>query len=70
MQVHISYITKVEFFAAFKNVFIASFGEANIRGDFRETSLILFNPEIIISKLNVASCMLISTNPSAAIIEL
>jgi hypothetical protein len=34
MRVHISHIIKIEFFAAFKNAFIASFGEANIRGGF------------------------------------
>jgi hypothetical protein len=34
MRVHISHITKVEFFAAFKNAFMASFSEANIRGGF------------------------------------
>jgi hypothetical protein len=34
MRVHISYITKIEFFAAFKNAFMASFGEANVREGF------------------------------------
>jgi hypothetical protein len=34
MRVHISHIIKVEFFAAFKNAFIASFDEANVRGGF------------------------------------
>jgi hypothetical protein len=34
MRVHISYITKVEFFATFKNAFIASFSEANVREGF------------------------------------
>jgi hypothetical protein len=34
MRVHISYIIKVEFFTAFKNAFIASFGKANIREGF------------------------------------
>jgi hypothetical protein len=70
MQVHISYITKVEFFAAFKNAFITSFNKVNIREDFRETNLILFNPETVISKLDIVSYILISTNPPAAIIKL
>jgi hypothetical protein len=30
IQMHISHITKVEFFTAFKNAFIASFSEANV----------------------------------------
>jgi hypothetical protein len=70
MRVHISYITKVEFFAAFKNAFIASFGEVNVRGGFRGTGLVPFDPETVISKLDVASRTLISTNSPAAIIEL
>jgi hypothetical protein len=34
IRVHISYIIKIEFFATFKNAFIASFSEANVRGGF------------------------------------
>jgi hypothetical protein len=34
MRVYISYIIKIEFFAAFKNVFIASFSKANVRESF------------------------------------
>jgi hypothetical protein len=56
MQMHISYITKIKFFAAFKNAFIASFGEANVREGFRGTGLIPFNPETVISKLDIAPC--------------
>jgi hypothetical protein len=70
MQVHISYITKVEFFAAFKNAFITSFNKVNIQEDFRETNLILFNSETVISKLNIAFYMLIFTNPPTVITEL
>jgi hypothetical protein len=68
--VHISYITKVEFFAVFKNVFIASFDEANVRGGFRETGLIPFNSEIVIFKLDIALYTLISTGSPVVIIEL
>jgi hypothetical protein len=70
MRVHISHITKVEFFAAFKNVFIASFSKANVRGGFRGTGLIPFNPETVISKLDVAPYTLIPTDPPTATIEL
>jgi hypothetical protein len=70
MRVHISYITKVEFFAMFKNAFIASFGKANVRGGFRGTGFVLFNPETVISKLDVISYTPISTDPPAAITEL
>jgi hypothetical protein len=34
MRVHISYITKIKFFTAFKNAFIISFSETNVRGGF------------------------------------
>jgi hypothetical protein len=67
---HISYITKVEFFTTFKNVFIASFSEANVWEGFWGTGLILFNPETVISKMDVVSYTPISTNPPAATIKL
>jgi hypothetical protein len=69
MRVHISHITKVEFFAAFKNAFIASFGEANVQGGFRGTGLVLFDPETVISKLDIAPRTPTPTSPPAAIIE-
>jgi uncharacterized membrane protein (Fun14 family) len=70
MRVHISYITKVEFFTAFKNAFIISFSEANVREGFRETGFILFNPETVISKLDVALYTPTSTSLPTAITEL
>jgi hypothetical protein len=70
MRVHISYITKVEFFAAFKNAFMASFSEANVREGFWETGLVLFNLETVISKLDIAPHTLIPTDPPTVTIEL
>jgi hypothetical protein len=70
MRVHISYITKVEFFAAFKNAFMASFSEANVQGGFRGTGLVPFNPATVISKLDVAPYTLIPTSPPTATTEL
>jgi hypothetical protein len=70
IRVHISHITKIEFFAAFKNAFMASFSEANVRGGFRGTGLIPFDPETVISKLDVAPRTPTPTSPPAAIIEL
>jgi hypothetical protein len=70
MRVYISYITKVEFFAAFKNVFIASFNKANVRGGFRGTGLILFDSETVISKLDIAPYMPTPTSPPTATTEL
>ena len=53
IRMHINHISKVEFLAAFQDAFYASFGEANIRGGFRGSGLVPFNPESVISKLNV-----------------
>jgi hypothetical protein len=69
IQVHISHITKIKFFAAFKNAFIASFSEANVREGFWGTGLILFNPATVISKLDVAPRTLIPTGPPTATTE-
>jgi hypothetical protein len=54
----------------FKNMFIASFSEANVREGFQEIGLILFNLETVFLKLDVASCTPISTSPPPAIINL
>jgi hypothetical protein len=70
MRVHISYITKVEFFAAFKNAFMASFSKANVREGFREIGLILFNSETVISKLDIAPYTPTSTSLPTATTEL
>lgn len=48
-----THITKVEFFDAFKTVFFASLGEDNVRGGFRGASLVPFNPEIVLLKLDI-----------------
>lgn len=53
IRMHINHISKVEFLAAFQDAFYASFGEANIRGGFRGSGLVPFNPESVISRLNV-----------------
>jgi hypothetical protein len=66
MRVHISHITKVEFFAAFKNAFMASFSEANVRGGFQGAGLVPFNPETVLSKLDVAPRTPTPTGPPPA----
>jgi hypothetical protein len=67
---HISYITKVEFFAAFKNAFIASFNKINVREGFRGTGLVPFDSETVISKLDIAPCTLTPTSPPTATTKL
>jgi hypothetical protein len=69
MQMYISYIIKIEFFTAFKNAFIASFDKINIREGFQGTSLILFDLETVISKLDVTPRTLISISPPTATIK-
>ena len=53
VRAHITHITKVEFFAAFRNAFFALFSENNVRGGFRGAGLIPFNLKAVISKLDV-----------------
>ncbi|KFZ25260.1 hypothetical protein V502_00261 [Pseudogymnoascus sp. VKM F-4520 (FW-2644)] len=53
MRMHITYITKVDFFPAFFTAFQAAITEENIKGGFRGTGLVPFNPESVILKLNI-----------------
>lgn len=53
IRMHINHISKVEFLAAFKDAFYASFSEENVRGGFRGSGLVPFDPQSVISKLNV-----------------
>lgn len=53
VRMHINHITKVEFLTAFKDAFYASFSEENVRGGFRGAGLVPFDPQSVISKLNV-----------------
>lgn len=50
---HINHITKVEFFLAFKAAHAAAMTENNIKGGFRGAGLVPFNPDAVISKLDV-----------------
>jgi hypothetical protein len=49
----ITHISKTEFLSAFYAAFQSTFTESNIRGGFRGTGLAPFNPENVISKLDV-----------------
>ena len=53
MRARISHITKADFFPAFKTAFQATFIEQNIRAGFRGAGLVPFNPESVISKLDI-----------------
>jgi hypothetical protein len=52
-RANITHITKDDFFPAFQAAFEAVFTEQNIKGGFRGAGLVPFNPNAVISKLDV-----------------
>jgi hypothetical protein len=53
IQNHINHVTKLEFLPAFRAAHQASLTEANIRAGFRGAGLVPFNPDAVLSKLNI-----------------
>ncbi len=53
MRAHINHISKLEFLCAFREAFFISITEKTIRGGFIGTGLVPFDPERVISKLDV-----------------
>jgi hypothetical protein len=53
MLAHIAHITKDDFFPAFRNTFFATMTESNITGGFRGAGLLPFDPESVISALDL-----------------
>ncbi|KAJ5621159.1 hypothetical protein N7510_005143 [Penicillium lagena] len=53
MRAHITHITKDDFFPAFRSAFFATMTESNIQGGFRGAGLIPFDPESVISTLDL-----------------
>jgi hypothetical protein len=53
MRNKITYITKLEFLPCFKGAFDAVIIKANIQGGFQGAGLVLFDPEVVISTLDV-----------------
>ncbi|EDN97161.1 hypothetical protein SS1G_02089 [Sclerotinia sclerotiorum 1980 UF-70] len=52
-KAYINHITKVEFFMAFKAAYQQSINSQNIKAGFRGTGLIPFDPQAILSKLDI-----------------
>ena len=50
---HINHITKLEFLPCFKGAFFVLITKSNIQGGFRGAGLVPFNPEAVLSKLDV-----------------
>ena len=53
IQSYISHITKDDFFPAFYTAFNTAMTESNIQGGFRGAGILLFNPERVISTLDL-----------------
>jgi hypothetical protein len=53
IRCRINYIIKEDFLPAFKAVFNNVITDKNIARDFRGTGLILFDPDCVISKLDI-----------------
>jgi hypothetical protein len=53
MRMHINHISKLEFLCAFREAFFASMTEKNVQGGFAGTGLVLYDPERVLSKLDI-----------------
>jgi hypothetical protein len=53
IKAHINHISKVEFFLAFKAAYDQSITPANAQAGFRGAGLVPFDPQAVISKLDV-----------------
>ena len=53
IRARVTHITKADFFPAFRVAFNATFTEKNIKASFRGTGLVPFDPEHVVSKLDV-----------------
>jgi hypothetical protein len=53
IRLRITHITKDEFFPAFKAAFNAVFTEQNVKSGFRGSGMVPWNPEAVISKLDI-----------------
>jgi hypothetical protein len=53
MRMYINHVSKLEFLCAFREAFFASITERNIQGGFAGAGLVPFDPERVLSKLDV-----------------
>ena len=66
IKAHIKHITKVEFFIAFKEAYQQSITVLNGKAGFRGAGLIPFDPQAVISKLDVKLWTPMPTRPPSA----
>ena len=64
IKAHINYITKVKFFVAFQKAYYKTMIKNNIKAGFQEASLVLYNSQAVLSKLDVQLYTSTSTRPS------
>ena len=55
MCTHITHVSKLEFLCAFRKAFFISITEKNIQGSFAGAGLVPYDPERVLSKLDVQS---------------
>ncbi|EDN92813.1 hypothetical protein SS1G_08678 [Sclerotinia sclerotiorum 1980 UF-70] len=67
IKAHINHITKVKFFIAFKAAYLQSFIIQNMKAGFRGAGLIPFDPQSILSKLDIR---IRTSTPSSTSLEL
>ena len=53
MRAHNNHVSKLEFLCAFRAAFFASMTERNIQGGFAEAGLVPYDPERVLSKLDI-----------------
>ncbi|KAL2015357.1 hypothetical protein VTK56DRAFT_5775 [Thermocarpiscus australiensis] len=53
MRMHINHVSKLEFLCAFREAFFASITEKNIQGGFAGAGLVPYDPERVLSKLDI-----------------
>ena len=53
IKAHITYITKTEFFIAFQEAYQKTITKKNIKARFSSTGLVSYNPQAVLSKLDV-----------------
>ena len=66
IRAHINHITKIEFFLAFHAAYNQSMTKENLTEDFRGAGLILFNPQAVISKLDIKLRTITPSRPPEA----
>ena len=70
MRAHINHVSKLEFLCAFREAFFASITKKNIQGGFAGAGLVPYDPERVLSKLDVQLRTPTPTGPPLAVADL